>query len=81
MLLRPKHVKIAVFGTFWVPKNAKKAILTWSSLIKMTLKISHYVATWLNNFFKMNPKISICKNQKIDFFARECKYFTTFSGR
>ena len=37
------------------------------------------VAPLLNNFFKMNPKIGICKNEKIDFFARECKYIPTFS--
>ena len=33
----------------------------------------------LNNFFKMIAKICICKNEKIDFFAKEIKYFPTLS--
>ena len=39
------------------------------------------VAPWLNNFFKMTPKIDIFENEKIDFFDRKCNNIPTFSNQ
>ena len=49
-------------------ENSKKITVYWSD-----------ISPFVNKSSKVYPKIGICKNEKIDFFAIKCKYIPTFS--
>jgi hypothetical protein len=66
-----------------INKYKIKVVINWGNKRNLAPEIKKTKTgdPFFDDFFTMNPKIGICRYERIDYFARECKYIATFSTR
>ena len=74
-----KVKKFSFEGLNWKSASHKLLIRLWGVKKKSASRLD--ITPWSYKSLKIYPEIEVWKNEKIDFFDRECIYFTCFSSR